>query len=452
MIAKLFRFDAVLQQQGWLKPGFLGIDDRGNIAHISDSAPEYSGPIEVCEGYLLPGIPNGHSHAFQYAMAGLAEKHIPGSSDDFWSWREKMYECALSMTPEVMEAVATRLYVEMLRRGYTHVVEFHYLHHDQTGKKYSNLAEMGERIIAAATNAGIRLTLVPVLYQNGGFGKEPTIRQRRFLSSGPDEYFFLLDATIAAAKRSRDVKVGFGVHSLRAVDADDIIQTFESGPKGIPFHLHASEQLKEVEDCVAYLGKRPVEWILENLPVKDRFNLVHCTHLNDYELQHLAQSGANVVLCPGTEGNLGDGIFRLSEYAHHYGNWCIGTDSHITLNPFEDIRWLDYGQRLTTHKRNTFDDGASVLIGKLVSCGRKAAGVVSNNFFEVGAPLDGVVMGRLPWVPAEHILPTLLYSNASDDKRGTLIGGKWITKDGVHQNETSIRTQFSKAMRKLMRL
>jgi formimidoylglutamate deiminase len=447
--AKYFRFDALLQQQGWVRPAYVGIDQRGIIQRVSDRVPEEACPVEIVRGAIIPGFPNGHSHAFQYAMAGVAETHTPGSQDDFWTWREAMYDCALRMRPDQMEAIAAKLYAEMLRRGYTHVAEFHYLHHDINGRPYANLAETGERLLSAAQTAGIKITLIPVFYQMGGFGRSAEPRQRRFLSKTVDEYFELLQATQATLKFNDDSFAGFGVHSLRAVTAADICRTFESGPKDLPFHLHAAEQLKEVDDCISFLKQRPVEWLLNNLPVQERFNIIHCTHLNDDEVKGLAQSRANVVLCPGTEGNLGDGVFRLTEYARQYGNFCIGTDSHISLNPMEDLRWLDYAQRLTTHKRNTFDDAATVLMNKVIPCGRKAVGDAQNSFFEVNYPLDGVVLQSDFLQQTEHLLPAILYTTDSSSIKGTIVNGQWVVKDQLHTNHLTIQTMFEKALHTL---
>ena len=370
MAINYFKFKALLQKESWLEPAYVGVDENGLIQYLSDHAPENGIAIEAVEGFSLPGFQNAHSHAFQYAMAGLAENHLTGTPDDFWTWREAMYACALSVDPDQAEAIAAMVYAEMLRHGYTHVVEFHYLHHDQSGKPYTHLAEMGERMIAAARTSGIKITLVPVFYQKGNFGMEPLPRQRRFISTSVEHYFRILEASRRVVKNSEHARLGFSVHSLRAVEPGDIIRTFQQGPKELPFHIHVSEQQKEVNDCLAYCGKRPAQWLLENLPVNERFHLVHATHLHDDELKRLAVSGASVVLCPSTEGNLGDGIFRMKDYVKLGGHWSIGTDSHIGLNPLEEFRMLDYRQRLITHHRNTFDgDAAGYLIGEEIESG-----------------------------------------------------------------------------------
>ena len=435
-----------------IAPAYVGIDESGTVVYLSSQSPG-SVAIEFVGGHALPGFQNAHSHAFQYAMAGMAEKHGAGVADDFWSWREAMYSCALSMDPDDMQDVAAMLYGEMLRKGYTHVAEFHYVHHDRNGKRYSNLSEMGSRLVEAAKIAGIRITLIPVFYQKGGFGKDPQPRQQRFISKTVDEYLHLLDDSAHTIKGQTHASLGFSVHSLRAVNREDIVRTFDGAPRNIPFHVHAAEQLKEVDDCVAFLKQRPVEWVLNNLPVDDRFFLVHCTHMNDEEVRRLAQSGAHAVLCPGTEGNLGDGIFRLTDFASFQGRWAIGTDSHISLNPLEDLRWLDYAQRLLTHKRNTFDDGASTLIAKTIFSGRAAMGRKTKNFFEIGSSLDAVVFDSKSPLFSDtnfsNIMGRILYTADSSTIHGTLIDGKWVIKNQRHVREAALRSRFVSALRKI---
>jgi len=451
---KYFLFDALLQKEGWLTPAYVGVDESGIIRYLSKEAPAEPVALEIISGFALPGFQNAHSHAFQYAMAGLAENHPVGTQDDFWTWREAMYQCALSLDPEQAEAIAAILYAEMLRVGYTHVAEFHYLHHDKDGKPYSNLAEMGERMIAAAKKAGIKITLVPVFYQKGGFNRDPEPRQRRFISTTVDDYFNLLQASAAAVGNYSNAHLGFSVHSLRAVDLDAIRTTFQQGPDHLPFHLHIAEQNKEVVDCLAFTGKRPMQWIMDNLPVDDRFHLVHSTHLDDHELALLAKSGANVVLCPSTEGNLGDGIFRMREYVQLGGRWCIGTDSHIGLNPLEEFRMIDYRQRLVSNQRNTFQgDAARYLVHEEIVSGRKAMGIQQEDHFETGSPLDTVVYHSQSHLLAEtserNRLATLLYTSDSSRILGTMVNGSWVVNNQHHVNGREIKAAFSAALRQL---
>ena len=448
-----FRFPSILQKDGWSSPAYIGVDAKGVITYLSNQSPE-GVAIEGVHGFALPGFQNAHSHAFQYAMAGLAENHPTGMEDDFWTWREAMYQCALSVDPDQAESIAAMLYAEMVRQGYTHVAEFHYLHHDKNGKPYSNLAEMGERMVSAAKSSGIKITLIPVYYQKGGFGLEPEPRQCRFISKTTHDYFKLFEASKAAISKYENVNLGFSVHSLRAVDLESVKETFKQGPKDLPFHLHVSEQKKEVAMCLVYCNKRPMQWLLENLPVNERFNLIHSTHLDDYELNKLSASKANVVLCPSTEGNLGDGIFRMKEFVKLGGQWTIGTDSHVGLNPLEELRMIDYRQRLITNKRNSFEgDAAQYLVTNAVVTGRKSMGIQSQDHFAIGQHFDAVVFNA-----SSHLLEnssdinrlsTLVYTSDTSKIMGTIINGKWIVKNQHHENGVAIKNAFNKAMKEL---
>lgn len=451
---KYFRFEGIWQQEGWISPAYVGVDAAGTITYLNSSPPAEAIAIESVLGFALPGFQNAHSHAFQYGMAGLAENHPVGVDDDFWTWREAMYQCALSVNPDQAEAIAAMLYTEMLRHGYTHVAEFHYLHHDKDGKPYANVAEMGERMIAAAKTAGINITLVPVFYQKGGFGLDPQPRQRRFISKTIDDYFKLFEASNAIVQKHEHASIGLSVHSLRAVDLEDIKKTVDQCDQNLPFHIHVAEQKKEVADCLAHCGMRPMQWVLENLNVNSRFHLVHSTHLDDHELSALAKSGAHVVLCPSTEGNLGDGIFRMKEYVRLGGRWSIGTDSHIGINPLEELRMIDYRQRLLTNHRNTFEgDAAAYLVNQSISGGRLAMGTKSLNHFEIGKRLNAVVFSsRSPLLGSASIqnrMATIVYHTAAQPPLGTLVNGKWIVKQLEHSRQESIEAVFQKSIAQL---
>lgn len=399
---KRFTFKALLQNDGWKENTTIEINDAGQIQAILNDATNQG---EIIQGYALPGFQNAHSHAFQYAMAGMAEQHENAEdSDDFWGWRESMYQLALTITPDDLYKIGVDLYSEMMRNGYTNVAEFHYVHHQPDGTPYPNLAEMGEALLKASRDTGMKITLVPIFYQMGGFGKAPNERQRRFISKTVADYKNLLNATIACAENYPLANVGIGIHSMRGVEPTDIISVANEFPQDMPFHIHVSEQLKEIEDSIAYLGKRPVEWLLDNINMSDRFHLVHATHLTDAETEGIVKCGANIVLCPSTEGNLGDGIFPLINYQKLGGKWSIGTDSHVGLNPLEELRILDYGQRLISHKRNImigngFQDSGMYAINQAVIAGRKAMNNFSEQYFKIGEDFDACIIN------AEH--PTL---------------------------------------------
>lgn len=433
---KSYRFKALLQNDGWREKATVSVDENGKIIALSQE--ENFDSIDI-NGYALPGFQNAHSHAFQYAMAGLAERHSAAhQADDFWSWREAMYNLALNLNPEQMKVIAAMLYAELVRRGWTNVAEFHYIHHDKNGTPHQNSALMGEALIEAAKDAGVKITLIPVFYQKGGFGVPASDRQRRFISATFDDYRKLYEASAEVCRNYENANIAVGVHSLRGVDHRDILRAVEELPQNVPFHIHVSEQLKEVEDCINYLRKRPVEWLLDNVELNERFHLVHATHLTGDEVERLAQSQANVVLCPSTEGNLGDGIFPLRQFQSFGGEWSIGTDSHVGLNPFEELRILDYGQRLTTHRRNTFTGEGSVnnglyAIKKAVLAGRKAMNNFETDFFAVGAPFDACVVNAdeplLGSVKSENLASSILYSADVSQIYGTFVSGKLIQKD-----------------------
>ena len=430
-----YYFKGLLQNTGWVEDQAISVNKDGIITKIfpfdsADNTTKDKG------NYGIPGFQNAHSHAFQFAMSGIAESHKKGAdADDFWSWREMMYRLALSLNPDQLESIATLLYTKMARLGYTNVAEFHYLHHDKNGKAYNNLAEMGSSLVSAAQKAGIGITLVPIFYQKGGFNKDPQERQKRFISADLDSYFKLLEASERVCGYYEHANMGMGAHSLRAVTNTDILRLVKEGPKHLPFHIHVSEQLKEVEESITFLGKRPVRWMLDNIDMNDRFHLVHATHLDDEEICDLAQSKANVVLCPSTEGNLGDGLFALKEFQDHGGSWSIGTDSHIGLNPLEELRILDYGQRVSSHKRNIFTSAGSLDSGRfaiemITNSGRKAMNNKNSLFFEIGKPLNACIIdgdsSLIACSSLENLSSTIVYSGHETLQVGVISNGKLI--------------------------
>ena len=449
---RYIKFKGLLTNSGWKNDIYLGVNTKGNIESISSSKPDTE-DVEEVNGYALPGFQNGHSHAFQYAMAGLAETHEAGSNpDDFWSWREAMYSLALSISPDELESIATMLYSEMLRHGYTAVAEFHYVHHDKNGNHFNNLSEMGERLVAAAKKTGIKITLVPIFYQKGGFGKAPSERQQRFISPTIDNYLELLEASNKSCNLYNDAKVAFGIHSMRGVEPTDIAKVSELLPENTPFHIHVSEQLKEIEDSVAYIGKRPVEWLLDNLNMNKNYQLVHATHLTENEVSGIAKCGAQVVICPTTEGNLGDGIFPLRDFQSKGGNWCFGTDSHVSLNALEELRILDYGQRLISHKRNTYNsntegDSGQYAMNQGTINGRVSVGNYETEYFKEGQPLDAFVVDAdfplLQNTKNEFLMSSILYSTDQSAALGTMVNGEWKVQNNKHILKSEIIKDFS---------
>src|SRR5580658_3609537 len=334
-------FQSALLPQGWAE-GVRIVVSGGTISQLQTSA--VPAPGDERHAVAIPGLSNVHSHAFQRGMAGLAEIRGP-ANDNFWTWREVMYRFLDRLTPEDIEAIAAQAYVEMLERGFTRVGEFHYLHHDPSGAPYANIGELAERVAAATRETGIGLTLLPVFYAHSNFGGAPPVPgQRRFLND-VDQFARLLEASRKAIGQLDDANLGVAPHSLRAVTPNELSRVVSLLPRG-PIHIHAAEQTKEVDDCVAWSGARPVEWLLDNAAIDERWCLVHATHLTSSEMERLAQSGAVAGLCPITEANLGDGVFPADAYLARKGVFGIGTDSNIQIDPAAELRALEYAQRL----------------------------------------------------------------------------------------------------------
>lgn len=394
--------------------------------------------------FALPGMPNLHSHAFQRAMAGLAERRGPGD-DSFWTWREAMYAFASRIDPDELHAIAAQLYVEMLKAGYTHVCEFHYLHNAPDGKPYADPAAMSQAIIEAARETGIGLTLLPVLYMTGGFdGRALSERQRRF-GLTVEAYLSLLESLRALA--SERVSVGIALHSLRAVPEAAMNAVLDSPlARDCPIHIHIAEQIGEVQDCLAVRNARPVQWLIEHTEVDERWCLVHATHLDAGEMHAIAKSGAVVGLCPTTEANLGDGLFPLAAYLDARGMLGIGSDSHISVSPVEELRWLEYGQRLTTRHRNIAarrpgDSVGETLWAAALSGGRQAAGLGSGD-----AHADIVVLDDAsPLLAArseDGVIDTFLFAGNTPLVRDVLAGGEWVVRDFRHRDEARIAARY----------
>src|SRR5262245_26678295 len=379
-------FESALLPTGWARDVQVALAD-GIITQVSaGTAP---GATDERHKLAVPGMASLHSHAFQRGMAGLAETR-GNVADTFWTWRETMYRFALAMTPEEAEAVATLLYVEMLEQGFTRVGEFHYLHHDRDGRPYGNLAEMAERIVAAAAATGIGLTLLPTFYAHGSFGgAAPHDGQRRFICS-VDLFAKLMAAAREAARALPGTNLGIAPHSLRAVAPEELLHIVPLAEGG-PVHIHAAEQVREVEDCVAWSGRRPVQWLLDHAEVDDRWQLVHATHMTADETSRLAASGAVAGLCPITAANLGDGGVPAEAYLAAGGAMGIGTDSNVMIDAAEELRLMEYAQRLTYRRRNVLASSGrpsvgGTLFGKAVQGGARALGVEGG--LAVGAPAD----------------------------------------------------------------
>lgn len=403
--------------------------------------------------FVLPGMPNLHSHAFQRAMAGLAEKR--GSHDDsFWTWRETMYAFASRIGPDELRAIAAQLYVEMLKAGYSHVCEFHYLHHAPDGKPYADPATMSLAIAEAAKEAGIGLTLLPVLYMTGGFdGRALSERQLRF---GMDVQAYLRLIENLRALQSPMLRVGIALHSLRAVPEAAMREALASPLAQVAvIHIHIAEQIGEVEECAAVRGARPVRWLLDHADVDARWCLVHATHLDESEIAGIAKSGAVAGLCPTTEANLGDGLFPLAEYLDANGTLGIGSDSHISVSPVEELRWLEYGQRLVARKRNVAARVADASVGEnlwraALRGGAQASGLAP---FGEGARADLLVLDdSSPLLAARderNALDSFIFAGNAPLVRDVMVNGEWVVRDFRHRDEERIAARFRKAVEAL---
>lgn len=385
----------VLTPSGWARDTLIEADAGGTLVRVEPGAA--AGDARRLDGAVVPGIPNLHSHAFQFALAGKAEcagpdHGEPGGGDSFWTWREAMYGFLAELDPDGIEAIATRLYRAMLARGYTTVGEFHYVHHAPDGRRYDDPAETSRRLLRAAETAGIGITLLPVYYEDGGFGgTAPGERQRRFLHD-PDGFARLLEALAPEFRDRPDRRLGIAPHSLRAARPERLaaaVAALDRIDPTAPVHIHIAEQPKEVADCLAWCGRRPVELLYDRFAVDARWCLVHATHLSDGERRAIATSGAVAGLCPTTEANLGDGLFPAAAFLAEGGTIGIGSDSHVCVDPAEELRWLENGQRLFSGQRTVLADGpgASVGVGLLQRVCRGGAAAM-------GRPIGAIETGR----------------------------------------------------------
>lgn len=436
---------------GWASDVRLHVAS-GIITSVEPGQPPAPGDERAAIG--LPGLPNLHSHAFQRGMAGFAERRGPGQ-DSFWSWRETMYRFGLRMTPDDVEAIAAQLYCEMLEGGFTRVGEFHYLHHDPDGRPYADPAEMAVRIAAASAEAGIGLTLLPVFYAHGTFGGAPPgAGQRRFVSD-LDTFAKLLAGSEGAIAGVAGAGLGVAPHSLRAVTRAEL-DAVVAMAAGRPVHIHVAEQVREVEQCLAWSGRRPVEWLLDAAPVGPDWCLVHATHMSDDEVARLARTGAVAGLCPITEANLGDGIFEAPGFLAAGGRFGIGSDSNIVLDAAGELRQLEYAQRLGRRERNVLaPPGGSTghalfnaaLTGGSAALGQVAAGLAP------GAPADLVSLRADHPTLAGHrgddILDSWIFASGRDLVDAVWVGGIRQVEGGRHRARDRIQARFVRVMERL---
>jgi formimidoylglutamate deiminase len=442
-VKKYYARDALLPH-GWARDVAIDVDESGDISRVEERSSAQG--VEMLAGPVLPGMANLHSHAFQRAMAGLTEMRGP-AEDDFWTWRELMYRFVERVTPQQAQAIATQLYIEMLQSGYTAVGEFHYVHHP---------AGMLAGHLEAARTAGIAITLLPSLYRWSGFARRALeARQKRFLSGVT---VIMAEVESMRGKLSPDVRVGVAPHSLRAVDPESLKELVAALPADAPIHIHAAEQTKEVEECKAALGKRPVEWLLSEMRIDKRWCVVHATHMNREETHALAASGAVAGLCPSTEGNLGDGIFPLVDYRAAGGRYGIGGDSHVSRDPAEELRLLEYLQRVSARKRNLATSETSKAVGTTLWLEAAAGGAQAlgrrMGALAPGMRADLIVLDAnhidLQGRSGDAIANAFLFSGATGVVRDVMVAGRWVVQEKRHPGAPAAAASYKRALKDLL--
>jgi len=438
----------------WAYGVCLEIDATGHWGAITTGVHTPPAQATVLAGPVLPGMVNAHSHAFQRAFAGLSERRT-SDSDDFWSWRDRMYGVALRITPAQMRAVGAQLYVEMLKGGYTQVCEFHYLHHLENGAHYADPATMAWALADAAADAGLGLTLLPVLYERAGFAHASLREDQRRFAGTPD---FIADLHTTLQRSGRGLlNSGVAIHSLRAASPASIAALLARLENiDAPIHIHVSEQMQEVTDCLSAHGQRPMEWLCSQGLLDARWQLVHATHALPFEVDAVARSGAGIVICPSTEGNLGDGLTDIPAWLRAGVPVAIGSDSHVCRQWAEELRWLEYGQRLNLQRRNVAaapQSGQTATAARLFNAAMRAGGPAARHRLwglTPGARADALVIDThtpgLLGIPDSHTLDALVFGCDTPAIRDVYVAGKMVIADGRHAGEAAIANGFKHAM------
>ncbi len=447
MSQQMFFAPLALLPNGWQENVLIEVS-QGHITRVAEGQCRPA-DASLLSGPTLPTMANLHSHAFQRIMAGLSEVSL-NPNDNFWSWRDTMYKLVARLTPDDAEIIATELYIDMLKAGYGQVVEFNYLHHTPEGKPYSDPAEMNRRLLQAAKSAGLGITLAPVLYSYGGFGEQPcNPAQQRFRHS-TDDYLQLLNTLsgqLTSAPSTQSLAVCF--HSIRAVTAEQISQVLSAQQAKLPVHIHIAEQQKEVRDCLEHYGQRPVEWLFSNAEVSPEWCLIHATHLNPSEISLLARSRAVAGLCPTTEANLGDGIFPAQSFLAEQGRIGIGSDSHVGLSVAEELRLLEYGQRLQAQQRNrlyTADQPAvgDYLFNACLEGGAQAAGITSG--IRPGARADFMTLNselaEIAGAQPAQLLNRWIFACRENPVKDVYIAGQQRIFAGQHPQQKNSRENY----------
>jgi len=449
----------ILLADGWATKQTLTIEN-GVITTIEQGM---IAGAEIAQGAVIPGMVNCHSHAFQRAFAGFSEQGSEGQ-DSFWTWRKIMYQFLAKLTDVDAKVIAKQLYIEMLKMGYTRVAEFHYLHHGIDGNAYneqaSGLATMADAIFQAAQESGIGLTLLPVLYQYSGFGELAANEgQKRFINSTV-QFNQLVSDCFILSEQYQNTNVGIAPHSLRAVDKTSLTQAVahvRSLDKQAPVHIHISEQQKEVDDCLSYYGKRPVQWLLDNIELDKHWCLIHATHIDEQERQGIVAKQAIAGICPTTEANLGDGIFPTTEFLAEQGTLAIGSDSHISVNPIEELRWLEYAQRLIKQQRAILATPKQASVGQNLWQQAALGGAQSTNSntgsLAIGKQADLLVLDKqktqLFANSEKNLLDSVIFASQQNPVADVMVNGAWVIRNQQHQVQQNSAAEFAKLLIKL---
>ena len=430
---------------------------NGVISHLetNQTTHESQQGCHILAGPVLPGMVNLHSHAFQRAMAGLAEVCLD-PQDSFWSWRDLMYGLVAKLNPQQVGQIATYLYIEMLKAGYTQVAEFHYLHHQQSGQAYDNPAEMALQVRQAAVDVGIGQTLLPVLYSHSGFGGQaPNGGQTRFIHDL--DGYLRLQEQLGQNMDSLKHNQGLCFHSLRAVTKSQMQTALSSLPQTWPVHIHIAEQTKEVDDCIAWSGQRPVEWLANEVGFDARWCLIHATHVSQQEVKIIADSQAVVGLCPSTEANLGDGIFPITDLIAQGGRFGVGSDSHVCVSVAEELRLLEYGQRLRDQQRNRVYSNVQPSVGDFIyqtsAVGGNAACNI-NTGLRVGARADFITLDTshplLASAKPEQLINRWTFGINHNPVRDVFVAGEQVVAAGCHNLEDAASAALVKSLKELL--
>jgi formimidoylglutamate deiminase len=465
-MTRQYFLEAALLPQGWVRGVSITVADDGWISAIDvppagAARPEPAHESERIAGIVVPGMANAHSHAFQRGMAGNTEFRL-STRDSFWTWREAMYALANRIEPDDLQVLATQLFIEMLKAGYTSVAEFHYLHRRPDGDRYAGSNALWDAVANAAAASGIALTFLPTLYQTSDFGGSPLKREQARFALDTDEFLRAVEARIDAERRAAPatLRTGAAFHSLRAVPLATLREAahgLRDISRTLPLHIHVAEQIKEVEACELHAGRRPVELLLDAGLLDPHWCLVHATHATAAELRGIAESQAAVCLSISTEANLGDGLFDSARFLRFGGKLCVGSDSQATVCPAEELRWLEYQQRLRKRRRGVLADKSESHIGTRLwrhtaQAGAQAIGQPAGTL-AVGHRADWLVLDaahpRMAGAPLENALDHVVFAGADAAIRDVMVAGRWVVKEGHHAAELPLAGRFTGLMTRL---